>query len=125
MGEANARVREPKGWNAMVTDRRMLAAPALAVPLIAGTVIAAMVLARRVKRAATTAILAFGQDTADIYYSAALAGDRDPWGTAASLPDQGAELRVANEDADVFFAASLAGDLHPYETTMGLVHFAR
>jgi hypothetical protein len=112
-------------WNAMVTDRRMLAAPALAVPLIAGTVFAGMVLARRLKRAATTAILAFGQDTADVFYSASLAGDRDPWGRATSLPDGGTELRVANEDADVFFAASLAGDAHPYETTMGLPHLSR
>ncbi len=109
----------------MVTDRRMLAAPALAVPLIAGTVFAGLVLARRMKRAATTAILAFGQDTADVFYSASLAGDRAPWGTAASLQDDGTEVRVANEDADVFFAASLAGDEHPYETSMGLPHLQR
>lgn len=109
----------------MVTDRRMLAAPALAVPLIAGTVIAGLLMARRIKRAATTMILAFGQDTPDVYYAAALAGDRDPWGTAASQPDEGTEVRVANEDADVFFAASLAGDEHPYETTMGLPQLDR
>lgn len=109
----------------MVTDRRMIAAPALAVPLIAGTVFGAMVLARRLKRAATTAILAFGKDTPDVYYAAALAGDRDPWGTASRLPDAGTELRVAKRDADVFFAASLAGDAHPYETAMGLPHIDR
>ena len=109
----------------MVTDRRMLAAPALAVPLIAGTVIAAMVLARRVKRAATTMILAFGQDRPDVYYAASLAGDHDPYARASTLPDSGTELSIANEDADVFFAASLAGDQHPYETTMGLPHIDR
>lgn len=109
----------------MVTDRRMLAAPALAVPLIVGTVLAGVVMARRIKRAATSTILAFGQDTADVYYSASLAGDRDAWGRASTLWDAGTEVKVANEDADVFFAASLAGDAHPYETAMGLPHFSR
>lgn len=109
----------------MVTDRRMLAAPALAVPLIAGTVFAGIVMARRLKRAAISTILAFGQDTADIYYSASLAGDRDAWGTASTLSDEGTEVKVANEDADAFFAASLAGDVHPYETALGLPHLSR
>jgi hypothetical protein len=109
----------------MVTDRRILAAPALAVPLIAGTVLAGIVMARRIRRAATSTILAFGRDTADVYYSASLAGDRDAWGRASTLSDDGTEVTVANEDADVFFAASLAGDAHPYETTMGLPHLER
>ena len=108
----------------MVTDRRMIAAPALAIPLIAGTVFAGVVMARRLKRAATTAILTFGRDTADVFYAASLAGDRDPWGTASKLHDEGTEVRVPKQAADVFFAASLAGDAHPYETAVGLPHFS-
>ena len=106
----------------MATDRRMIATPALAVPLLAGMVIAGLVLARRLKRAATTTILAFGQDSSDVYYAAALAGDRHPHQTASMLADHGTEASLTNEDADVFFAASLAGDAHPYETALGLPH---
>ena len=106
----------------MATDRRMIAAPALAVPLLAGMMIAGLVLARRLKRDATTTILAFGQDASNVYYAAALAGDRDPHATASGLADHGTEASLANEDADVFFAAALAGDSHHYETAMGLPH---
>lgn len=106
-----------------MTDRKVLAAaPAIAVPLIAGTVVGAMLIAKRVKRAATSTILAFGVDRGDVYYAAALAGDEDPRGRASSLADGGSEVRVAHTEADVFWAASLAGDVQPYETALGLPH---
>jgi len=106
----------------MVTDRRMLAAPALAVPLLTGAIIGALMLARRLRHTATMTILAFGRDRDDVYYAAALAGDADPRGTALAIDDRGTEVTVTTEEADAFFAASLAGDAHPYHTAMGLLH---
>lgn len=104
----------------MVTDRRMLAAPAVALPLLTGAIIGGLMLARRLRHAATTSILAFGRYRDDIYYAAALAGDANPRGTALAIDDHGTEVVVTTEEADAFFAASLAGDPHPYQTALGL-----
>ncbi len=104
----------------MVTDRRMLAAPAVALPLLTGAIIGGLMLARRLRQAATTTILAFGRYRDDVYYAAALAGDTDPRRTALAIDDHGTEVIVTTEEADTFFAASLAGDAHPYQTALGL-----
>jgi hypothetical protein len=106
----------------MVTDRRMLAAPAVALPLLTGAIIGGLMLARRLRQAATMSVLAFGRYRDDVYYAAALAGDADPRRTALAIDDRGTEVTVTTEEADAFFAASLAGDARPYQTALGLPH---